>query len=65
MLVNEGLAVSVDRAGMSARACVNFAERLVDETMVSELMVRRVFHGTEEIGPDDGYFLGSVSNVCA
>ena len=47
MLVNEGLAVSVDRAGMSARACVNFAERLVDETMVSELMLRRVFRGTE------------------
>ena len=56
----------MDRAGLSARACGNlFAEMLVDETMVSELVVRRVFHGTEEIGPDDGYFLGSVSNVCA
>ena len=47
MLVYEGLAVSVDICGMSARACVNFAEMLVDETVVSELMLRRVFRGTE------------------
>ena len=47
MLVYEGLFVSVDKGGMSARACGNFAEMLVDETVVSELMLRRVFHGTE------------------
>ena len=47
MLVYVGLDVSVDKGGMSARACVNFAEMLVDETPVSELMVRRVFWGTE------------------
>ena len=38
----------MDRAGMSARACGNFAEMLVDETMVLELEVRRVFRGTEQ-----------------
>ena len=47
MLVYDGLAVSVDIYRMSARACVNFAEMLVDETVVSELMLRRVFRGTE------------------
>ena len=47
MLVYEGLAVSVDICGMSARTCVNFADMLVDdETVVSELMLRRAFHVT-------------------
>ena len=48
MLVYVGLDVSVDKGGMSARAsCVEFAEMLVDETMVSELILWRVFLGTE------------------
>ena len=43
----EGLSVSVDKGGMSARACGNFAAMLVDETVASELMLRRAFRVTE------------------
>ena len=66
MLVKVGFLVSVDKAGMSARAYWNFAEMLVDETVLSVLMVRRLFRVSEEkrkIGPNDGYFL-DVSDVC-
>ena len=49
MLVKVGFLVSVDKAGrMSARAYWNFAEMLVDETVLSVLMVRRLFRKKEE-----------------
>ena len=44
----EGLSVSVDdKGGMLARVCGNFAAMLVDETVVSVLMLRRALRVTE------------------